>query len=434
MKKGYLHQPGRMVFAAAFIVLLVGGWLAIQPAMAGELDKLDTSLKLIPANASFYSSMLRNREQIEILLNSNAWEKIKSISLIQQNLALLNSQFDQPGSPAAQLRAAMENPEVKKLINLACDMGSNEIFFYGGENFNEFVELMQHVISAMRFGPTMLMVSGEAQSLDPNQLQAKVLLETLIEHRDIVAFPDMLLGFRLNNPSAASEALIKLETIINLTMEAQPMLKGHFQKENIDNHEYLVLRLDGKMIPWEEVPLEDLKQLVDDESDWQKLVDHVKEMNLVIAMGLYDNYLLVSIGSSVDGIKNLNSDQRLMDLPEFAPLEKFVDKRLTDVCYLSRELNEQLNNNEKQIDDLRDFVVQMLPLADLTDEQKERIKEDIEEFADDLKSLMPEKGAIMGLSFMTDKGIESYSYNWSEHSRLDGSQPLGLLAHAGANP
>ncbi len=70
-------------------------------------------------------------------------------------------------------------------------------------------------------------------------------------------------------------------------------------------------------------------------------------------MGVRDNDLLVSVGSSIDCIKNLGTGERLIDLPEFKPLEKFADKRLTDIGYVSKELNEQLNNNAKNIDDLQ---------------------------------------------------------------------------------
>jgi hypothetical protein len=434
MKNRYLPELRRIVLTAMLIAISAGVWMASGPVRAGELDKLDTSLKLIPANAAFYSSMLRNSEQIEALLNSTAWTKIKSMQSVQKGLAMFEMQAQQPGTPASQFHAAMENPETKKLIDLAGDMGSNEIFSYGGENFNDFAELMQNIMSALRYGPASLQLSGEEQGLNPNELQAKVVLEALVEHLDLLAIPDMTIGFRLKKPAAAKEALIKLETILNLTMEAQPALKGHFKKEQIGDYEYLVLRLDGKMIPWDEVPQDDLKKLIDDENDYQKLIDHIKEMELTIAMGVRENYLIVSIGASVDGVKNLGTGERLIDRSEFAPLEKFVDQKLTGIAYVGKELNERLNNNVKNIDDLHDFLMQMLPLADLTDEQKEQAQKDAEEIADDLKDMLPEAGAIMAFNFLTDKGFEGYRYAWGEHPQLDGAQPLGLLKHVGGKP
>ena len=40
----------------------------------------------------------------------------------------------------------------------------------------------------------------------------------------------------------------------------------------------------------------------------------------------------------------------------------------------------------------------------------------------------------MGLSFLSDRGIEDYRYAWGDHGRIDGSKPLGLLQHVGGNP
>ncbi len=434
MKNRHLRHQGWKILTAALIVLLAGGWLTPKAVAAGDLDKLDTSLKLIPADAAFYSSLLRNREQLEALLHSNAWAKIMAMPSVQMGLAMFNGQAQQPGSPAAQGLAALENPEIKKLLDLAIDMGSNEIFFYGGENINVFAELAQSVVSKMRYGPILLQAAGEGQAANGEKLQAKLLLEALIENLDKVVVPDVVVGFRLNNPAAANEALIKLETIVNLTMEAQPMLKGHFNKEKIDKYEYLALRLNGEMIPWDALPLDEWKQLVDDENDWQKLVDHIKKMEFYLVLGVRDNYLLVSLGSSLDGIKNLGSTERLIDQPEFAPLKKFLDKRLVSVGYVSKDLNEQLNNSAKQIDDLHDFLVQLLPLANLTDEQNEQIGSDAEKLADNLKDMLPEIGAGMGFEFLTENGYEGYRYAWGKHPGLDGSQPLGLLKHVGGNP
>ena len=190
MKKSHIQQRSWQILAAALIVLSAWQWAAVQPAAAGELDKLDTSLKLIPADAAFYSSMLRNREQVEAFLHSNAWEKIKSMPSVQMGLAMYNMQAQRQGSYVWQFQDKIQNPEAKKLINLAADMGSNEIFFYGGKNCNRFVELLQHIQSGMRYGGPILQATGKAQGLSPDKLNAKVILNTLITHQDLVELPE----------------------------------------------------------------------------------------------------------------------------------------------------------------------------------------------------------------------------------------------------
>jgi hypothetical protein len=434
MKKSCRHHQSWRILAAALIALSAWQCLAVQPVAAGELDKLDTSLKLIPADAAFYSSMLRNREQVETLLHSNAWAKIMSMPSVQMGLAMYNMQAQQPGSPVSRFEAAHQNPEVKKLINLAADMGSNEIFFYGDKNCNQFVELLQHIVSGMRYGPAILQATGKGQGLSQEKLNAKVILNTLIAHQDLVEFPNMLVGFHLKKPSAANEALIKLEMFFNVAMEAVPKLKGHLNREMIGEDEFLVLRVDGKMIPWEKIPKNEFKKLVDNEADLDKFIEHVKKMEFVFAMGVRDKDLLISFGSSLDCIKNLGSKERLIDRMEFKPLEKYADKPLTGISYVSKQLIEQLNNNEKTIDDLRDFLDQMLPLAHFPEGQSSQIAKDIGSLAVDLKNTLPKLGAIMVFDFLTDNGYEGYQYDWGTHPHMDASKPLGLLSHAGGNP
>jgi hypothetical protein len=434
MKKRGLHHQIWQILAAALIALSAWELLAVQPVAAGELDKLDTSLKLIPADAAFYSSMLRNREQVEALLHSNAWAKIMSMPSVQMGLALYNAKAQEPGSPVSRFQEVRQNPEAKKLINLAADMGSNEIFIYGDKNCNQFVELLQYIGSGMRYGGAILQATGKAQDLSPDKLNAKVILNTLIVHQDLVEFPNVLIGFRLKKPSAANEALIKMEMFLNVAMEAVPKLKGHLNRETIGENEFLVLRVDGKMIPWEKFPGDEFKQLVDNEADLDKLIEHVKKMEFVFAMGVREKDLLISFGSSLDCIKNLGSKERLIDLAEFKPLEKYADKRLAGISYVSKQFIEQLNNNQKTIDDLRDFLDQMVPLAHFPEGQNNQIAKDIGSLAVDLKNMLPKLGAIVAFDFLTDSGYEGYQYDWGTHPYMDGSKPLGLLSHVGGNP
>ncbi len=434
MKKNCIHHQTWKILAAALIALAAWQSAAVQPAAAGELDKLGTSLKLIPADAAFYSCMLRNREQVEAFLHSNAWEKIKSMPSLQMGLAFYNAQAQQQGTPVWIFQDKMNNPEAKKLINLAADMGSNEVFAYGDKNCTQFAELMQYIFSGMRYGPAIHQATGKGKWMNPNKLNAKIVLEALIAHQDLVKFPDVLIGFRLKKPSAANEALIKLEAILNVSLEAMPMLKGHLNRETIGDDEFLVLRLNGMMIPWDKIQKEDLAELVNNPADLDKLIEHVKKMEFVLAMGVRDKDLLISMGSSLDCIKNLGSNERLIDRPELKPLEKFANKKLTGIGYISKQFFEQLNNNEKNIDDLRNFVDKMVPLAHFPQEQNQQITKDVDSAAADLKNSLPNLGAILSFEFLTDNGYEGYQYNWGKNPHLDGSKPLELLKHMDGNP
>ena len=92
------HWSSRLArLSAVAIALAAAGWLA-GPVAATELDKLDTSLKLIPEDAAFYSSMLRNREQFEAIRNSNAWAKVREMPVVQMGVSLYQMQLGTPGA------------------------------------------------------------------------------------------------------------------------------------------------------------------------------------------------------------------------------------------------------------------------------------------------------------------------------------------------
>ncbi len=424
----------RIQITIAAVALVAVGLTALPATAASPLDKLDTSLKLIPEDAAFYSSMLRNREQFEILRKSNAWTKIQQMPVVQMGLSLYRAQMTDPNSGPAKVEVALQNPETRKIVDLLAGMVSEEVFVYGDDTSVNFFELVQNIAGAMRYGPTIMQVTGQTEGHDPSQLQAILLLSALAEHADLIDVPNLVMGFKVKNKDLAKEQLIKLETLGNILLEGNEKTKGHFKKSKVNNYDYLVLELDGGMVPWDQVPVDKLAEMEAEEGDAQKVIDRLKELKLVVALGIREDYLIVSIGSSLDALENLGDSDRLIDRPEFKPLEKLADKRITSLGYLSKELSEQINNQDEQIDDLVELVEKVLPAAHLSNEQNERIQKDVAGLADDIKAMIPESGAAVSVSFLTDRGLEGYQYDWSEHGRIDGSKSLSLLEHVGGNP
>src|SRR5690606_28652078 len=71
---------------------------------------------------------------------------------------------------------------------------------------------------------------------------------------------------------------------------------------------------------------------------------------------------------------------------------------------------------------------------EVDDELKGELSEDLVELADDLKPYLPKPGAVASCTLKTETGFESFSYNWAENTRLDGSLPLELTNHLGGSP
>jgi len=181
----------RVVRLSILVVLTALGAAAARPAAAGDLAKLDTSLKLIPADAAFYTSMLRNREQFEAIKNSKAWAKIMEMPVVQLGLLMYNAQVQSPGSGPAKLEAVLENPETRKVVDLLADMASDEIFVYGDKNVVGFLELVQNVTSAMRFEPAYLQITGKAEGRGRN-LQGAVAISALVKDAKLIGVPNLV--------------------------------------------------------------------------------------------------------------------------------------------------------------------------------------------------------------------------------------------------
>jgi hypothetical protein len=402
--------------------------------IAGDLDKLDTALKFAPADAAFCTSMLRNREQASAVRHSRAWAKIRQMPLVQMGLSLYAAQVSLPDSVPARIDAALHNPEVRKMLDLATDMVSDEVFVFGDKECIDFMGLLQDVNVAMSYGPILLQATDQTQGRAPNQLQAAMVISALARHADKIKVPGLLLGFRLKSAELANEELVKLETIGNIVLESMEQTKGRFKKTKIGKHEYLTLTVDGAMVPWDELPLDKFKEMELKEGDTEKVIQQLKKARLVIAVGLRDKYLLVSIGSSLKCLEKFGKEKRLIDRPEFRPLAKFADRRLTGIGYLSAEMAQQTASQRRALDGLHELLDAVLPQTQLSDAQRERIRKDIEGLNGDLKTLFPKLGARLGLGFLADRGIESYQYAWGNFGPLDGSKPLGLLQHVGGNP
>src|SRR5690349_11412867 len=84
------------------------------------------SLSLAPADAAFYSATLRGKEQYDLVMQSNAWKKLKNMPAVQMGMMFLQFQLSDPQSPVAQAKEMLDAPENQELVALLADMASEE--------------------------------------------------------------------------------------------------------------------------------------------------------------------------------------------------------------------------------------------------------------------------------------------------------------------
>ena len=115
--------------------------------------------------------------------------------------------------------------------------------------------------------------------------------------------------------------------LAGIFLEMNEQTKGHFKKTKVGDYEYLVLeprrRHDplGRRCRWTSSRNWKPKRATPRRSSTGS-----RKSKLTVAVGVRDNYLLASIGPSLDCLEKLGKGERLIDRAEFKPLEKYADQ------------------------------------------------------------------------------------------------------------
>jgi hypothetical protein len=417
--------------ATLVFTLTLAVWSS-NPSAATELEA--TSIRLIPADAAFYGAMLRNREQIEIIARSNAWKHIVEMPIVQQGLAALQGKLDEGGPQADQFRKVIDNPQAQDLLAMLADMFSDDVFYYGNTAVADTIKLIQQVSNAFNYGGIVLQVIDQESDLNDGQRRGKAALAALAKNLDLMKIPTVIIGYKIEDEDRAKINLGKLEGLLGFATMMQPQLAGSVVRQEVGEDQFLTITLTGKMIPWEAIPLDDLRELDATDGDIDKIVDKITDLQLVIAFGIREGYLMTAVTDSIDQIARLGQGDTLLARPEMEPLKKHGDRRLVGIGYSSQEFVNRIALSAEDLDALLELGDAMLSQVELDESMKGQIRTDATALADEIKQLLPTPGAALRYSFLTDRGVESFLHNWTENHLLIGSKPLALLEHVGGDP
>jgi hypothetical protein len=420
--------PGRRLgaFVGALALLSV-----LTPCThAADLDKADTALKILPADAAFFSSSLRIKEQVEIVGKSRAWAKLWNLPAVQQAWKMAQNEY-KAGGQLAPIHDFFAQPENKELLALLADAGSHEIFFYGGDSWAGFLQLLQGTYGAARLAPLEALVEGNPFGRDPNEMQARAALRFLTRNPQLLNVPDLVIGCKLTDAARAAKQIKRLEGLLGALAAQMPQLKGRVQTAKINDGTFLTLVLDGTMVPWDAIPWKDVEEKP---GEFAPLVRQLKARTVTVSLGVQQDYLLFSIGGTTAQLAKIGGrGPRLSSRPELKPLAQYADRKLTSIGYVSKDLVARASAGQ-DYDRLLDLAKAGLPKSPLPEEQQKRLLRDLTEFAKEMKDDPSRFGALVDFSFLTERGYTGYSYNYGKDESLDGSKPLTLLNHVGGNP
>ncbi|NCC95058.1 MAG: hypothetical protein EOM10_17625, partial [Opitutae bacterium] len=252
---------------------------------------------------------------------------------------MLYARLTEPGTAGARIDTLLDDPQLQRLAELGLDMLDEEFVWYADANAVDFLRLVAPSPRSIR-----LDVRLEDGAPDPQKVQreltrqmAERLAQSLADRDEPPVLPSVAWAFHVSDAGRAAEQLGKLELIGSLVCWTHPELRGRLNRRSLAGHSFITLTLSGRMAaPWLTQYLTSLDVAPELA---ERLVDAVSDMPLVAALGMRDNYLVLSIGPSFDAITAmLAGKDRLVDRAELAPLREALQQRLTGLAYASPEM------------------------------------------------------------------------------------------------
>ncbi len=440
---------------AAFVCLAGAPASAAPPAgLAGK------GVATVPADAAFLFSSLRLKEQYDAIVTSNAFAAIRELPAVKRAFDSWEEQREMPGSPVSMFLTFLELPENEQAVELLTDMVSTDTFVYGEPSCVAFVKLlkklsqvqqsagfqgepeeeMEEDVQARLGGPRILPVRRQVEfDLDVPGVtgQAEAMLAVLADNLDLVVVPDIVWGFKTTKKEAGDFQVKRLEVLAKMLVEMNPDLAGALARKKVAGGELLTFTLDGGLLPWDEIAA-DLADNLDDSDDLDRLLDRVRGLDVVVGLGMVGDWVVLSVGDSVDHLEKLvvgGKGEALVDIKPFAPLRDDADKRLTAIWYVSEPLAKVIAAAPEDLDPIIAAVAAAIDEdGDVPAEAAADGRAWLERARAEYAAWLPEPGPWMAYSFMAKDGYEGYAWDWSKNLPLDAGKPLDLLAHVGGTP
>ena len=437
-----------LVAVAGSVVVLA----ADEPAAAGRLG-----VALVPQDAAFVSSSLRLREQYDAIVQSNAMKSVLALPAVRRAIDSLEEQRATPGSPLSIFDAFTQLPENADAIELLADMVSTDTFVYGEPSCVSFWKLVRKLAESQQRAGMAAADRGEVDivvesidedgdeaeldlAMDPlagNRAQARAVIAALADNLDLLVVPDLVWGFKTTKQDIATDQLARIGELAAMLLQGDPVLARSVGRSQAAGVEFLTFTLDGEQIPWGELE-QAATELTGDAEAVAKVFGRLKTLDIVVAIGLVGDWVIVSLGDSTDHLDKLatptSGRKSLLTLPALAPLLPDAGRRLTGVAYLSESLNEAISSSRSDLESLVGIVDQLDESAGVSADAKKDIRGLVQKLVDEWEERLPEPGPWMSYSFIADQGYEGYVWNWSRNQPFDASKRLDLLEHAGGAP
>ena len=411
-----------MAFFASFLSCLLFS-SAIKSIAAENLVKTDCAIDWIPKSTTAFGIMLKNKEQLDLVLNSKAFKKLAELGATKMLIEKFNEGFNGNLDDA-------KKEQMSKALKIAGQLFSHEVVLATGPNAPNSLGTIISALSAGQMAPLTLIMQGNFDQDAISKAQGESIIQALVESSDDLKVPELLFAFKLKDKKIGEDIMKILEDKLPMIEAAEPKFKGAAKKEKLLGTDFLTLKLKGSMFPVEgidQIPGVDEDQLKDFKAD-------LKKMTFAAAIGIKGDYLIATIGPDLTYLSSIGKGGSIASIKEMQPLAKHAGKKILGLQYYSKEFMENAQSYGANPEDTSDQIKEMLEGANLPEKISKRVKKDVDQLTKEAFEFLPKIGARVGVTFLSDKGCESANYDFSLNMPIDGSKPLGLLQNFGGNP
>jgi hypothetical protein len=420
-------------FIAALLLVACAALMAASPGQRVQAAPPDNALSLIPADASLFFSMLRNKEQYDDLMGSRWMARLKKIPAVQKAWKELLEKWEAPDGEFEQFHAFLADPDNKELVDLGLRLTYDEIFVYGDSRLADIYDLYLEANWAGNFAMYEAMATGDFFATNTSSITLRAWGDTLLKNKDRIAVPKLLIGLKIRKDDIpiAQKQLERLVTARELLGIAKPELKERMRKVDVGGSSFWTLQLEGTDLDWDEMPLAALAE----DPQYKPLAEKIKSLHAAVSVGVHKGYLLFSVAESNDHLATLGEGMLLANQAEFAPYRRLDDQRITSVAYVSAQFQDSqsyLTREKLQMfADRGKKLANRLPV-DL--DVKRQIQGDIDALKADLEPYCAVPGPVFGYSYRTEFGYEAFAYDWTKYPGLEPMGKIEILDHVGESP
>ncbi|MGI9448045.1 MAG: hypothetical protein ACR2NI_10370 [Pirellulales bacterium] len=393
----------------------------------------DLGIGLIPDDAAFLASTLRGREQYDRIVASNAFASLKELKSVAKALDELAKQQTQPGNPMAIAMMMMQMPDNQEALALLKDMVATDTFVFGTSSWVTVSKLFKKLQSAQQAANVATITKGTDLEIDAESTLNQLLAETLAANTDQIVIPDLVWGFRTTQVDAAQKQLARIETFVTGMAQAQPMLADAVTREKIGNGDFITVTIkpDPALL---KMAMSNVVKFNDMEEELEKILNRINELQIVVALGVVKEHVVLSIGGGTEHLQAMGSTGgSLLDTKPFKVVRDATEKSLTSIWYRSQKLAKAWETSPEDIEQAKKFAAAVAKANDLTPEATAEAEELVGELLEGYASQMPEAGPWLAYSYLTDTGYAGEEWNWAKNIPWDGSMPLSL-DHFGGDP